>query len=81
MYILGRAFAGTVVSTFLALLIGRWAGYELPSLDLHDSMLGNWLLSWGDGMIAGMLAAVFVAYRPQWLATWSDSIYLNKRAP
>jgi uncharacterized membrane protein len=25
-----------------------------------------------------MLAAIFVAYRPQWLATWSDALYLRR---
>jgi uncharacterized membrane protein len=24
-----------------------------------------------------MLAAIFVAFRPQWLATWSDGLYLK----
>jgi uncharacterized membrane protein len=28
-----------------------------------------------------MLAAIFVAFKPEWLATWSDNLYLhgNKR--
>ena len=25
---------------------------------------------------AGMMAAICVAYRPHWLATWSDRIYI-----
>jgi uncharacterized membrane protein len=41
-------------------------------------MVGRWLLAWGDGFITGMMAAIFVAFRPQWLATWSDSLYLKK---
>ena len=32
------------------------------------------------GFVTGMLAAIFVAFRPEWLATWSDQLYL-KRPP
>ena len=32
-----------------------------------------WLLMF----MTGMLAAIFVAFRPQWLATWSDGIDLR----
>ncbi len=33
----------------------------------------------GDAVVTGMLTAVFVAYRPQWLATWSDDLYLYQQ--
>jgi uncharacterized membrane protein len=36
------------------------------------------LMAWGDGFMTGMMAAIFVAFRPQWLATWSDRLYLKK---
>ncbi|MEN9472183.1 MAG: hypothetical protein RLZZ495_272, partial [Pseudomonadota bacterium] len=39
--------------------------------------IGVWLMAWGDGFMTGMLTAIFVAYRPEWLATWSDRIYLK----
>lgn len=38
-------------------------------------------MSWGDGFVTGMLTAIFVAFRPQWLATWSDPLYLSKPPP
>lgn len=28
--------------------------------------------------MTGMLTAIFVAFRPHWLATYSDSLYLPK---
>jgi uncharacterized membrane protein len=40
-------------------------------------MVARWLVAWGDGFMTGLLAAIFVAYRPQWLATWSDQLYLK----
>jgi uncharacterized membrane protein len=42
-------------------------------------MLGRWLIAWGDAVATGMLTAVFVAYRPEWLLTWSDRRYLPPR--
>lgn len=76
-YILGRAFAGTVVCTFAAQVLAQWAGYGFANVGLGLSLVGRWLLAWGDGFMTGMLAAIFVAYRPQWLATWSDARYLK----
>jgi len=39
--------------------------------------VARWLMAWGDAFITGMLVAVFVAFAPQWLATWSDARYLH----
>ena len=78
-YILGRAFAATVLCTFAADLLAQWNGQELTNVGVGLGLVGRWLLAWGDGFITGMLAAIFVAFRPQWLATWSDQLYLSKR--
>jgi uncharacterized membrane protein len=75
-YILGRGF-------FVTLLAGTLAG--AGALLLHggvgvladgDLMLGRWLSAWGDAFITGMFVSIFVAFRPQWLATYADRIYL-----
>jgi len=42
--------------------------------------VARWLMAWGDGFVTGMLAAIFVSSKPEWLATWSDQLYL-KRPP
>jgi uncharacterized membrane protein len=73
-YILGRAFAATIVCTFAADVLAQFAGYQIANIGHGLSMVGHWLLAWGDGFMTGMTAAIFVAYRPQWLATWSDSL-------
>jgi uncharacterized membrane protein len=77
-YILGRAFLGSVLSLFIAGALRQWAGAELPSVDPGLSLVGRWLMAWGDGIVTGMLCAIFVAYRPWWLATWSDELYLRR---
>jgi uncharacterized membrane protein len=78
-YILGRGFAGTVACTFAASVLAHWSGYAVANVSPGLSVVGHWLLAWGDGFATGMLAAIFVAYQPQWLATWSDALYLKQR--
>jgi uncharacterized membrane protein len=80
-YTLGRAFLGTAAAVFLSglLLEGlHWlagdAGRELP-------LVARWLMAWGDAFLTGMFGAIFVAFVPQWLATWSDARYLRPPEP
>ncbi len=76
-YVLGRAFLGTVACTFAASSLSYWYGHRLIGVGTELSMVARWLMAWGDGFITGMLTAIFVAFRPQWLATWSDRLYLK----
>jgi len=71
-YVLGRGFLGTVLCVFGASVLAQWSGHA----EGHP-LLVRWLLAWGDAVITGMLCAVFVAFKPEWLATWSDRIYLE----
>lgn len=77
-YVLGRAFLGTVVCAFAAGALAQWSGQSLPGVDDNLSMVARWLMAWGDAFVTGMLSAVFVAFKPEWLATWSDTLYLRK---
>ncbi len=77
-YLLGRAFLGTVACVFAAALLAQATGHSIPGVGTELSLVARWLMAWGDGFVTGMLAAIFVAFRPQWLATWSDPLYLRK---
>ena len=80
-YILGRAFAGTVLSLFAADLLAQWLGHQvLPSVESGLALVGRWLMAWSDGILTGMIVAIGVAFKPHWLATWSDRLYLHKNA-
>lgn len=76
-YTLGRAFMGTAVAVFLSgvlmELLHRLAG--APAME--QALVGRWLMAWGDAFLTGMFAAIFVAFAPQWLATWSDERYFK----
>ncbi len=77
-YTLGRAFMGTALSVFLSgllmSLLHRLAGAPAS----ESALVGLWLMAWGDAFLTGMAAAIFVAFAPQWLATWSDQRYLPR---
>jgi uncharacterized membrane protein len=76
-YVLGRAFIGTALCMFAAGSLAHWAGHGLPGVGPELTMVARWLMAWGDAVVTGMLCAVFVAFRPEWLATWSDRLYLE----
>jgi uncharacterized membrane protein len=77
-YVLGRAFLGTVMCVFAAGVLSQWSGHLLPGVGDELSLVARWLMAWGDGFVTGMLAAIFVAFKPEWLATWSDRLYLPR---
>ena len=77
-YVLGRAFLGTVACVFAAGALSQWGGHLLPGVGTELSLVARWLMAWGDGFVTGMLAAIFVAFKPEWLATWSDRLYLPR---
>ena len=76
-YTLGRGFLGTAVAVFLsgALMVALHHLVGVP--ELEQALVGRWLMAWGDAFLTGMFSAIFVAFAPQWLATWSDQRYLQ----
>ncbi|WP_341891038.1 hypothetical protein [Variovorax sp. YR752] len=77
-FILGRGFIVTALAMMAA---GTMSAYLTPpseSTEIGSVLLGHWLMAWGEAFSTGMLVAIFVAFKPQWLATWSDARYLPK---
>jgi uncharacterized membrane protein len=78
-YVLGRGFLGAVVCLFVSRLLAQALGTPLPSSPGAMGMVvAQWLMAWGDAFLTGMLTAIFVAFKPEWLLTWSDRRYLEK---
>ncbi len=70
-YILARGFLGTALATVLtAAMRAWWEPGEVAQLT------AGWLIAWGEAFLTGALTAIFVAFRPQWLLTYSDARYL-----
>ena len=79
-YTLGRGFFGTALAMFLSGGLYEWLYHLMGGVALHEALVARWLMAWGDAFLTGLLVAVFVAFAPQWLATWSDERYLKPPA-
>ena len=80
-YIMGRGFFATAMAVAGAGALAALL-YGVPAnLSLDDVLLARGLAAWGDAFLTGMLAAIFVAFRPDWLATYTDRIYLPDDRP
>lgn len=77
-FILGRGFFVTALATVAAGALSAWAIPPADGTDVGSVLLGHWLMAWGEAFSTGMLVAIFVAFKPQWLATWSDARYLPR---
>jgi uncharacterized membrane protein len=75
-YILGRGFFATALANMVAGVAAAALQGPPAGTSAADLMLARGLVAWGDAFIAGMMVAIFVAFRPQWLATYADRIYL-----
>ena len=77
-YILGRAFLVTWTACTLAGALALWRTGAPEGTAPADLMIGRFLAASGEAFLTGMLTAIFVAFRPEWLATYSDRLYLPK---
>lgn len=75
-YILARAFLGTALATVIAAALRAWSGGGTASVAGAAIFPAAWLIAWGEAFLTGALTAIFVAFRPQWLLTYSDARYL-----
>jgi uncharacterized membrane protein len=79
-YILGRGFFGVL----LALVLSGAADLALhplpPGLSTSDLLAAHVLDAFAEAFLTGMLVAIGVAFRPHWLATYSDRLYLPARS-
>lgn len=78
-FILGRGFFGTALAMMGAGALAALAAPLPPGTELDSLLIGHVLMAWGEAFATGMLTAIFVAFRPEWLASWSDARYLGGR--
>lgn len=78
-FILGRGFIVTALAIMLAGTLSALVQPLPPGTELGTVLVGHWLMAWGEAFATGMLTAIFVAFKPEWLATWSDERYLAGR--
>lgn len=77
-YLFGNGFFGSLLVNGGAGLLAMTARSLLSSAkpipgDAYAYML---LLAWGEAFLVGFLVTIFAVYRPAWLFTFDDEIYL-----
>lgn len=78
-YMLGRAFFVPMAALGACALAALAMGDALlgPSSGLQRVAIG--LMAMGEASWTCAVVSLLVAWRPQWLATWSDAMYLGRR--
>ena len=77
--VFGAALAGSFIANALGALAYAWLATSVTGLHARlpqDFTAYRLLLGWGEAMLTCMLAAIFLAYRPQWLMSFRDERYL-----
>lgn len=78
-YLLGNGFFGAMVMLALVgtLSLGVQRLWLAPSPLQGDTLAFMLLLSWGEAFLTGFLLTIFTVYRPQWVLTFDDDVYLK----
>ena len=77
-YIMARGFFATWIAAASAGALSL-ALVDAPlGTDTGDLLLARFLTASGEAFLTGMFSAIFVAFRPEWLATYSDRLYLPR---
>lgn len=80
-YMLGRAFLVPMVTLAACGLAAAGLTYGIQDSDGGLQRIAIALLAMGEASWSCAIVSLLVAYRPQWLATWSDPLYLGRPAP
>jgi uncharacterized membrane protein len=80
--ILGNGYVAAFMSVILSgtvLLIGKmlFAGAG-THIDLEGWLLGLIIIAFMEGSLSGMLLAIFLIYRPNWVSTYNESAYMGR---
>jgi uncharacterized membrane protein len=80
-YVFVAAFFGAALAMVLSAACGAallTAGLPRGAAPVSDWLPMFILLGFGEATLTGMLAALFVVYRPGWIGTFSDERYLRR---
>jgi len=80
-YLFGRAFAVPLLALFACMLATAVVRGDFAGSDGQAQVVIAFLVAMSEATWTCAVASVLVACRPQWLATWSDPLYLGPRRP
>lgn len=76
-YLMARAYAVPLLALFASTLGAATGGQGLRATEGDMLPVACFLLALAEAAWTCAVAALLVAGRPQWLATWSDALYLG----
>jgi len=80
--ILGNGYVAAFLSVILsgiALLIGNLLmNGGSAHIDLEGWLLGLIIIAFMEGSLSGMLLAIFLIFRPSWVATYNEDAYMSR---
>ncbi|OWW20498.1 hypothetical protein AYR66_14385 [Noviherbaspirillum denitrificans] len=78
-YLLGNGFFGTMAMLALLNMLSLGVYYAIVSAATAsgDALAYMLLLSWGESFLTGLLLTMFTVYRPEWVLTFDDNVYLR----
>jgi uncharacterized membrane protein len=79
-YLLGRAFFVPMLALGVCGWISAALGPGLHGVTAELQRIAIFLLAMGEASWTCAIVCLLVAYRPQWLATWSPTMYLGRPA-
>ncbi|RZI44293.1 hypothetical protein EGT07_02385 [Herbaspirillum sp. HC18] len=78
-YLLGNGFFGALAMRALEglLSLGAYQALAASAPAGGDAVAYMLLLSWGEAFLTGFLLTIFTVYRPEWVLTFDDDVYLR----
>lgn len=78
-YLLGNGFFGTLALLALtgSLSLSVHLALATGTPVVGDTVAFMLLLAWGESFLTGFLLTIFTVYRPEWVLTFDDNVYLR----
>lgn len=79
--ILGNGYVAAFMSVILSgtfLLVVKLIMGESNQLDLEGWLLGLIIIAFMEGSLSGMLLAILLIFRPQWVSTYNEAAYMSQ---
>jgi len=80
-FLLGNGFFGAMLILAITGLASLLANSLLvsPASAGGDTIAYMLLLAWGESFLTGFLLTMFTVYQPQWVLTFDDEVYLQRK--
>ena len=72
------AFVSVILTGTLLLILKLLFGDASNHIDFEGWLLGLIIIAFMEGSLSGMLLAIFLIFRPNWVATYNEEAYMSR---